>query len=329
MKSILVCFTLVSISWGGGWTVLAELPEASRINDFRAYGNGEYGYELLEEIDGILYMSDISVDLQGNQIVNSLRREIHISEDQPLVPLYVTVPFPDDIESTVSFAGVTRIGASGDTLWTVMLDSISHRVQTGQPVISCRDGGCFAVFSPTRENFIWKAYRLSDSGELQMSTEFQMQGGPVISVSNVLETSDSSFLITGTTDDLGMNLFMFLIGVDRNGYQFIDIKEYFRFHAGAGIIEVDESGNIYIAGYTGDERDDGYFMPPQDTDVFLLKLDPDGRELWRTVFEYPGENTPVVIEITDLGEVFMVIKSFSYDPADASSEYTLLVYQQQ
>ena len=69
----------------GGWTVLAELPEASRINDFRATGNGEYVFELLEEIDGILYMSDISVDLQGNQTVNIQRREIHISEDQPLV----------------------------------------------------------------------------------------------------------------------------------------------------------------------------------------------------------------------------------------------------
>lgn len=328
MKSILVCVALVSMAWGGGWTVLAELPEASRITDFRADGNGEYGYELLEEIDGVLYMSDISVDLQGNQIGNILRREIHISEDQPFIPLYVPVSLPDDIESSVSFAGVTRIGASGDTLWTVMLDSISDRVQTRQPVISCRDGGCFAVFSPTRENFIWKAYRLSGSGELQMSTEFQMQGGSVISVSNLLETSDSNFLIAGTTDDLGMNLFMYLVGIDRHGNQFLEIREDFHFHAGAGIIKLDYSGNIYIAGYTGHERDDGYFMPPQNTDVFLMKLDSSGREIWRTVLEYPLENRSFMLEITEQGEVLMVIRSFSYESAELIDKYTLLVYNE-
>lgn len=328
MKSILVCATLVSISWGGGWTVLAELPEASRINDLRAYGNGEYGYELIEEIDGILYMSDISVDLQGNQIVNILRREIHISEDQPLTPLYFPVPFPDDIESSACFAGVTRIGPSGDTLWTVMLDSIYDRVQTRQPVIPCRDGGCFAVFSPTRENFIWKAYRLSGSGELQMSAEFQMQGGPVISVSNVMETSDSNFLITGTTDDLGMNLFMYLVGIDRHGNQFLELREDFYFHAAAGMTKLDYSGNIYITGYTGHERDDGCFMPPQNSDVFLMKLDSSGREIWRTVLEYPLENRSIMLEITEQGDVLMVIKSFSYGSAHLTDKYTLLVYNE-
>lgn len=328
MKSILVCVALVSMAWGGGWTVLAELPEAFPITDFRADGNGVYGYGLLEEIDGILFISDISVDLQGNQTVSIPRREIHISEDQSFMPLYVPVPFPDDIESADTFAGVTRIGASGDTLWTVMLDSL-ERKESGLRVISCRDGGCFAVFSPTRQDFIWKVYRLSDSGEVLMSGEFQMQGGPVLSTDEVVETADAGFLISGTTDDLGMNLSMYLVGIDSCGDQFLEVREDFRFHAGCDDVVLDKSGNIYISGYTGYERDDGYFMPPQNTDVFLLKLDPGGRELWRTVFEYPLENRSSIVEISDSGEVLVVIRSFSYKEAGQTLGRTFLLFQEE
>ncbi len=328
MKSILVCVALVSMAWGGGWTVLAELPDAFLVNYFRAYGNGEYGYGLLEETDGILFISDISVDIHGNQTVSIPRREIHISEDKSFLPLYVPVPFPDDIESADTFAGVICIGASGDTLWTVMLDSLDRK-QSGLRVISSREGGCFAVFPPTWQDFIWKVYRLSGSGEVLMSGEFQMQGGPVLSIDEVVETADAGFLISGTTDDLGMNLFMYLVGIDSSGNQFLEVREDFRFHAGCDDVALDKSGNIYISGYTGYDRDDGYFMPPQNTDVFLMKLDPRGRELWRTVFDYPLENSSSIVDISDSGEVLVVIRSFSYEAAGRTLGRTLLLFQEE
>ncbi len=153
-----------------------------------------------------------------------------------------------------------------------------------------------------------------------------MRGGPIISISNVKEIVDSNFLVSGITDDLGMNLYMFLVGIDRDGNQFMEVKEDFRFHAGAGTVELDDSGNIYIAGYTGSDRDDGCFMPPQDTDVFLIKLDSEGREIWRTVFEYPLENRPFIMEITEQDEVLLVIRSFTYESRGLSDSYTHLVF---
>ena len=227
----------------------------------------------------------------GNQTDDNPNIEAFTSEYQDTLDTYVHVPFPEEIESADTFAGITSISSSGDTLWTVMLDSLEGRIETRISVSPCRDGGCFAVFSPTRRDFIWKVYRVSDSGEVLMSGEFQMQGGPILRVSTVLETIDSNFLIGGTTDDLGMNLYMFLVGIDSNGNQFINVREDFRFHAQFGTMELDDSGNINITGSTGYERDDGYFMPPLYPDPFQLMLDSEGQEIWRTVLEYPLEIT--------------------------------------
>ncbi|MCK5785712.1 MAG: hypothetical protein KAH54_04030 [Candidatus Sabulitectum sp.] len=326
MKSSIVCVILVSLVFGFEWTVLAELPEGSRASGLRECGEGIYAFDLFQETGDTLYRSEITVVLNGSHMVTN--REVFILEDHPARDSYVTVPFPDGIESRETFAGISRISASGDTLWTVMLDSLEDRVETGLRIIPCRSGGCFAVFSPTPQDFIWMVYRLSDSGEVLMSGEFQMQGGPILRIAEVVETEDSSFLITGTTDDLGMNLYMFLAGIESDGNQFIDVREDFRFHGEFGNMKLDDSGNIYIAGSTGYERDDGYFMPPQDTDVFLLKLDPQGREIWRTVFEYPMENSPSIVEITSNGEVILAVRSFSYDPQDLSSSNTLLIYRE-
>ena len=93
-------------------------------------------------------------------------------------------------------------------------------------------------------------------------------------------------------------------------------------------MKLDDSGNIYITGSTGYERDDGYFMPPQDTDVFLLKLDPEGREIWRTVFEYPLENRAALMEITDQGEAILTVSSFSYGHEGVSTGNTLMIYRE-
>lgn len=326
MRSILVCFLLAAKALCSGWTFIADLPQCGYPTGIYADEDGSLVVKFEKLLPDSLYRNEILVDSDGS--IEVLGENLNQISNQAEESLFLTSPFPEDIENPYTFSGITHLSSAGDTLWSVVLDSIQEREETFQPVIRCDEGGCFAVFAPDGTDFIWEVYRLSDSGDVLMNGEFIMRGGPVIGVSTLKETADSSYLICGTTDDLGMNLYMFLTGIDSEGNEFFQIMEDFRFHASGGIIELDDEGNIYIAGYTGFERDDGYFMPPADTDVFLLKLDPTGREIWRTVFEYPLENRPSCMYITEEGNIAVVFNSFSYEETDPPGNHSLVLFQE-
>jgi hypothetical protein len=323
MKGLLFCVFLVSAVYGSGWTVLAELPEGMSVTGIGETAEGIRYYEVFEKTEGVL--TRVGVDAHGAQTV--LGSTPYQSQNPVAEEYYLAVPFPEEIENPGTFAGVTKLEASGDTLWTVMLDSLEEREDIPVSIIPCTQGGCFAVFPPDPD-FVWKVYRLSDSGEVLMHSEFRIQGGPVIGVSSVVETADSSFLISGTTDDLGMNIFAFLVGIDSSGRQFLELKEDFHFHAGAQSIKLDRDGNIYLAGYTGYERNDGFFMPPWDSDVFLMKLSPAGNELWRTVFSFPRENRPLAVEVTEQGVILVLISGFDYRFNGTEDSLTLVSYSE-
>jgi len=319
VKGLPVCIFLVSVVYGAGWTVLAELPEGAMVSGIGETEEGIWYYEIIE--DSVL--TTVGVDLLGMQTVTGT---VPYPGHNPVAEeRYQAVPFPEDIESPSSFAGITKLGASGDTLWTVMLDSLEGRVDLYSPVIPCNSGGCFAVFAPDYD-FVWKAYHLDSSGHTLMSSEFTMQGGPVIGIYSMAETAESGFLVYGMTDDLGLNISTFLVGIDCKGSVFLRLKEDYRLHAGAGDVKVSSSGDIYLSGYTGYERDDGCFLPPRDSDVFLIKLDSTGREIWRTVFKYPRENNPLIMEITENGDVLLLIRSFDYQFNGTEDSLTLLRY---
>lgn len=324
MKIVILGIVLTAAAYGSGWTFLADIPTDVRVAGLHSDSTGQYIVEYEENlIDSIVY-KELVIDTDGN--VEILEAEHSPTPNTSGEDMFVKFPYPEDFEDDDTFAGISRISAIGDTLWSVPLDSIEGRKVVCLPVVPCEGGGCFAAFGPDYD-FIWKIYRLDDNGEVLMSSEFQMQGGPVIRVSCTLETNDSSYLITGTTDDLGCNLFMYLIGINSDGDQFINVREDFRFHAAAELMELDDAGNIYIAGYTGFERPDGWFLPPYDSDVFLMKLDSDGNEIWRTVFDYPAENRPSVMHIDEDGSIAVVISSFSYEPSGQARNYSLMLYQ--
>lgn len=326
MSAICLISVFISTTFNTGWTFVTNITEFGYPTGIYSHSDDSFVIVSEESFSGSFISRDLGINLSGNQseaysenyAVSSLYKET----------LFLSSPFPEDIEDSSTFAGITRVTPSGDTLWTVQLDSIESRVETNQPIIPCREGGCFAIFSPDNAEFIWKTYKLSDSGEVKMSSEFQMQGGPVIDISSVIETDDSSFLILGTTDDLGMNLFMFLVGIDSDGRQYISIREDLNFHASGEIVDVDLDGNIYVAGYTGFEREDGFFMPPADSDIFIIKFDSLGNELWSSIYEYPKENRPIFMTITQNGTIGILMKSFSYEASDSDETYSLVIYDQ-
>ncbi len=326
MTALCVIFVFIATTFGTGWTLLSDLPEFGYPTGIYSPDDQFFVVTLEESFSGSFISNEIKIDLSGNQ--SETLSEHYAGSSLFKETLFFASPFPEDIEDPSTFAAITRVTLSRDTLWTTQLDSIEGRVETRQPIIPCREGGCFAVFSPNNADFIWKTYKLSDLGEVQMSSEFQMQGGPVIEISSVIETEDSNFLILGTTDDFGMNLYMFLVGIKSDGNQYISLKKDLRFHASGTIVEIDEDGNIYLAGYTGFEREDGYFMPPQNSDIFLIKLDSAGNELWSSVYEYPKENRPVFMTISENGIVAILMKSFSYESNDELEQYSVIIYQQ-
>jgi hypothetical protein len=125
------------------------------------------------------------------------------------------------------------------------------------------------------------------------------------------ETPGGDVLLTGVTDSLGMNLSMFLLCFDSGCGERFGISNSLRFHASGDLLEVSENGDIYLAGETGFERDDGYFLPPVDEDVFLMKFNSSGEELWSSIFPQPLQNTPLCMYTA--GDSVLILTSSSHE----------------
>lgn len=73
---------------------------------------------------------------------------------------------------------------------------------------------------------------------------------------------------------------------------------------GAGVVAL-SSGGILVSGVTT-----GTFpgaRPNSGEDVFLLRLDPDGNQIWTRQYAAPGEETPAHLELDERGRVYMTV----------------------
>ncbi|MBN2586208.1 MAG: hypothetical protein JXA64_00220 [Candidatus Fermentibacteraceae bacterium] len=320
-------FLSAAASVASGWTLLGELPDYE-------------GYPISMELDSIgstavvLMEQEISDVCYRYEVIVGIDGDFHCSIGDPYPsPLTEVRPFvlsPLSEEDCFDYSlpiGISHLSASGDTLWATALDTLSGDEIEILRILPSLDGGCYAVLGPSPGSDLWNLYRLDESGNLLMSNQFQLQGGPVLGLSDMVETRGSGILLTGVTDSLGMSLYMFLLGFDQDGRDRMRILEGFRFHASGDIIRLDERGSIYVAGHTGYERDDGYFMPPVQSDVFIMKLDSLGKEEWRTVFVQPLENVPRFMDISGDGEVVILARSHLEDGSDPDAPlYSLLLY---
>lgn len=243
-------------------------------------------------------------------------------------PEYSGVSLPEEHPSDcMLLTGVSRLGPEGDTLWTVLLDTAFCYGSVGSIVMPSINGGCLAAWEPPPGSDRWKVYRLDASGNVIMAAGFRLQGGPVIGLGDMAETPDGGVLLTGVTDSLGMSLYMFLVGFDAGGDRYCEYIDGLRFHARGRLLAIDRDGCVYVAGDTGYEREDGFFMPPAYTDVFLMKFDQEGEFLWSTVYPMPLENTPVLMEIDEGGTVHILVRSMEDDGSSPEGpDYSLLTY---
>jgi len=131
-------------------------------------------------------------------------------------------------------------------------------------------------------------------------------GGPGLDVGMaVIETSDEHYLVTGYTESFGAGESdLYLVKVNAAGEKVWD-KTFGGTGPEMGLSLIEASdGNYVIAGATGSHS--------SNSDVYLVKTDTDGNELWTKAFNrYTYERGNAVIETSDGGYVIAGITDSS------------------
>lgn len=271
---------------------------------------------------GITESGLFSVEIYRHDLIYSVLYDSEGEEAGRTEPVFRV---PDDLlysfnvhgikESYTSMVSV-ECSTDEELLWRTDLAGEFYIDELPGRILISASGGCYAVFSPGIHQGIWKLFHLDPAGEILFESDFQLRGGPVISLNDMVELPGGGVAITGVTDDLGMNLFMVLLSFSDTGELLFSQRDSLRFHGSGEIVETDPAGNIYVCGYTGYERADGYFMPPSDTDLFLVCYSSSGSELWRTVPELPLDNWPTAVCVSPDGEVAVTFYSFEEGSTD-------------
>jgi len=306
MKYLCVSMLLLTCTatMAAEWSVIGEVPILGVPQEIVDRGDGTY-LVVFKGFDEAGYFLRGKL-MDSNGIVSDSSMII-----PPLASEYqLLLPSEQDFERMRLPEGVVHLGSNGDTLWVAALDTVTGYEGSGSLLIPSSSGGCWALFGPISGSDEWRVWRLSASGEEEASGVFTLQGGPINSMNDMLECPDGGLMLTGVTDSLGMKLYMVLLRLDRQCEEVWRILDDVRYHASGDLLASDAEGSFYVAGYTGFERSDGWFMPPERMDVLLYRLAPDGEFQWRSVFELPGQNAPLLLTLLDDGGAVLLVSSF-------------------
>ncbi|HSQ17266.1 MAG TPA: DJ-1/PfpI family protein [Anaerolineales bacterium] len=175
-----------------------------------------------------------------------------------------------------------------DTAWTRTYGGSS--ADGAQALLQTRDGGfLLAGYTFSFGSAYANAYlvRTDASGNLLWSAAF---GGPGWEyLYSVVETDDGGFVAAGYTTSTGAgSMDMYLLRVDAQGRLLWEHT-----FGGAGIdvaqgVAVDAQGDLILAGYTNSSG-------AGENDVYLVKTDPEGNELWSQV--HGGEESDMAMDV--------------------------------
>lgn len=288
---------LFSILGALSWHTLFEIPAEGRFRDVFMDETGDYHVVMSDQgaWQEITYNSD------GMEIG---RTELPEQADPALLYNLILL----EKEGYGSFAAL-QCTSSEDTLFTTVLGDASYSAELPGMELPAEDGGCYVTYTPAQAEGHWKLYRLNSEGEILFDNGYALSGGPMISINDMVELPEGGVVLTGVTDDCGMNLFMILLGYDGAGNVLFYHRESLRFHGSGELLETNDAGEIYLCGITGDERDDGFFMPPADTDVFLDCRTETGNLIWREELPLPLSNWPVAMHAAHDGSVVLIVSS--------------------
>lgn len=305
-SSLVVLPLLVHLAAASEWTVLCEVPVLGVPQEIVDLGGGSYRITFRDFSDCGYFLRGVLVD--GNGVVPD--SSMIVLPENPDGLFEALMPAEQDFAEMRLPEGVVRLDGSGDTLWTCVLDSVEGCEGSTSLIEPSPTGGCWAVFGPEPGGDEWRIWKLSAAGVVEASGSFELQGGPVNSMHDLAECGDGGLVMTGVTDSLGMRLYSVLIRLDSGCREVWRLLDDVRFHACGDLVEISPEGTIAFAGYTGLEREDGWFLPPESMDVFLFTLDPDGVSLGRSILHLPGQNAPLLLTLLDGGGAVLLVSSF-------------------
>ncbi len=170
-----------------------------------------------------------------------------------------------------AYAWLTRTNSDGEMIWNKTYDTGGFASDLGYGLIEVSTGGYF-IAGRTAAHAAWMI-RTDASGIMVWNSTFAM-GGASTAAHCVIECSNGGFVVVGGGS--------FLLKLDSSGNQLwnktfntASADEY----ETSGILSVAEigGGHFILAGYTES-------LGAGDGDVWLIRADADGNELWNRTF---------------------------------------------
>ncbi len=215
---------------------------------------------------------------------------------------------------------VTMLSPEGDTVWSLPLDSVWHEEDVAFCIFPTGDGGCVAVGGPDNGGRSAGAL-VRPSGVVSFRFDLAIPGGPVNAVTDAVRLDDGAVVLTGVTDSLGMDLSMFTVCMEPGGMRW-RVMDGPGFHSTGELLLPAPDGGVLVAGATGWEREDGFFLPPAEQDAYLMRIGPCGRVLWTSVIGRPDQQEPLAMTRTPGGDVLLLMAE--HPEGEAGWTYVLL-----
>lgn len=209
-------------------------------------------------------------------------------------------------------AFLTKFSPSGTELWTTQIGTMSHDRSysiaidaAGNAYITGTTGGSLGgVNAGGNDAFLSK---FGPSGAKLWTTQIGSTDDD-ISLSLAVDAAGNTY-ITGYTEgsldgaNAGMYYYdAFLSKFDPSGTELWSRQVGTASYDEAWSVAVDAAGNAYITGYTqGDLRG----TKAGSSDVFLIKFDPSGTELWSTQFGTPSDDKGASVAVDAVGNAYI------------------------
>jgi regulation of enolase protein 1 (concanavalin A-like superfamily) len=286
-------------------------------------GNGDYGYCVQQTSDGGFIIAGftyylaagdfdvllIKTDANGNplwqKIIGGSNLDYGYSIQQTTDGGYIVAGYSYSFGAGISDVYLIKIDASGNLLWQKTFGG--SEADEGYSVQQTSDGGFIIVghtFSFSTVGQYVYLIRTDASGNQLWQKTF---GGSDINTGNsVRQTSDGGFIIAGFTNSFGAGSGdVYLIRTDASGNQ---------------LWQKTFGGSNYDYGNSVQQTSDGGFIVTGKTsslgagltDVYLIKTDANGNQLWQKTFGGSNEDDGYAVQQTSDGGFIIAGTTGSY-----------------
>lgn len=244
--------------------------------------------------------------------------EVHETADADFI-VVGTVDYGYSSQSAMLF----HLDSEGHELWSRNLGCC-----TGRSVQQTVDGGFIVAGQTTGGEFNSDALLVRTNPEGNELWRRSFDAGLIDQAYSVKQTSDGGFIVTGEASrgSVGRSADLFLLRTNGNGDPIWD-----RYFGGDDIergydVEQTSDGGFIVAGET---HGLGPIWPPGivSQDVYLLRADSDGNELWSKTFGGPQGDLGFSVQQTDDGGfVVAAVYSHAVPPFDIGNDGYLIYY---